>query len=98
MSKLTNAAKGKPCSIRIPMICNRNDETTVSAHLNGIRFGHGVANKVSDLLVADACSSCHDAVDGRIKTSYSKDELKLMHLEGVAETILRRVAEGIVND
>lgn len=34
-----------------------------------------------------ACSSCHDLIDGRVKTSdYTKEELRLMHAEGVFRT------------
>ncbi|EGX06785.1 hypothetical protein ECSTECMHI813_1399 [Escherichia coli STEC_MHI813] len=36
---------------------------------------------------AIACSSCHDLIDGRVKTiDYTKEELRLMHAEGVFRT------------
>jgi hypothetical protein len=97
MSKLTNAAKGKTCTVRIPGYCNGNNETTISAHINGVRFGHGVGKKVNDLLTADCCSSCHDVIDYRVRSKFTKDELKLMHYEGVMETIIRRSNEGLIN-
>ena len=96
MSKLTNAAKGKDCAVRIPGYCNGNPETTVSAHINGVRFGHGTGQKVNDLLAADCCSDCHDVLDYRQRSHYTKNELKLFHYEGVMETLMRRAAEGIV--
>ena len=40
-----------------------------------------------DLIGAHACSSCHDAIDGRFRTIYTRDELDLMHLEGLVRTI-----------
>jgi len=33
-----------------------------------------------------ACSSCHDACDGRIKTEYDREQLRLFHAEGVFRT------------
>lgn len=96
MSKITEAARGENCTIRLPGICNYNQETTVFAHIGGIRFRKGVASKVSDALGAFSCSSCHDAIDGRIKTSYSAQELKLAHYEGVFETQLILMDKGIL--
>ncbi len=66
MSKIRKAAKGKECQVRIPGVCNFNNETTVSAHLSG----GGVAGKVADMHSAFTCSDCHDAVDGRSNTQY----------------------------
>ena len=47
---------------------------------------NGVGMKPNDIFGAWACSSCHDAVDGRIKTDYSRDDLRLAHAEGVFRT------------
>lgn len=97
MSKLTKAAKGKNCTVRIPGFCNFNPETTVSAHVSGVRFGHGTGQKVNDVLAADTCSGCHDVLDGRVRCdTFSRKELKLMHYEGVMETQLRRIEEGLI--
>lgn len=96
MSKLTAASRGKSCTVRLGGYCNGNPETTVSAHINGVRFGHGIGNKVDDLLAADCCSSCHDVLDGRARSHYTTIEKKLAHYEGVMETQLRRIAEGLV--
>ncbi len=47
----------------------------------------GTATKPHDMQAAIACSSCHDLIDGRVKTSdYTKEELRLMHAEGVFHT------------
>ena len=97
MSKLTNASKGQSCSVRVPGYCNGSNETTVSAHINGVRFGHGTGKKVNDLLAADCCSSCHDVLDGRVRCHYSRAELKLMHYDGVFETQMRRITEGLIS-
>ena len=52
--------------------------------------------KQPDLLGAWACSSCHDVVDGRITTKYTKDEVKLMFLEGVIRTQTILIKKGII--
>ena len=61
---LRTFAKGKDCQVRIPGVCNFDPATTVLAH---IRRGGvaGVGQKPPDLCGVHACSSCHDALDGR---------------------------------
>jgi hypothetical protein len=81
---LRKAARGKPCQIRIPYICNGDPDTTVLAHY---RLSAGIGLKPADSQGAWACSACHDAVDGRVKTSlYTYEQLRLMHAEGSFRT------------
>ena len=96
MSKITESARGEDCTIRLGSICNYNSETTVFAHLNGIRFGKGTGQKVPDLLGAYSCSACHDVVDGRRYTDLPRDFVKLAHLEGMAETQIKLLAKGLI--
>lgn len=95
-SKLTKAARGRDCQVRVPGVCNGNPETTVLAHLrmSGTRCGVGL--KPNDLQGAWACSACHDAIDARAKTEFSHDELRGMHMEGMVRTIDILVSEGSV--
>lgn len=95
-TKLTKAARGRDCQVRVPGVCNGNPETTVLAHfrLTGTRCGTGL--KPHDLQAAWACSACHDAVDARSKTEFSRDELRVMHMEGVVRTIDTLISEGKV--
>lgn len=92
--KLTNAAKGKSCTLRIPGVCNNNNETVVACHLPGNK---GIGTKNHDIFTVDACSSCHDWADGRVKSQHdewlSKDE---QFLRALQETIIRRVNEGLI--
>lgn len=79
--------------VRIPGICNGDAETTVLAHLNG----GGMGMKRPDTSAAWACSSCHDAVDGRSSMNgviYSDDEIMLMFHEGVIRTQEQLISEG----
>lgn len=96
MSKITKSAKGENCTVRIIGYCNSNPETVVLAHLSGIRFKHGTGQKVSDLHGAYCCSSCHNALDGRVRTNHTRDQLKLWHLEGVIETQLNLINKGLL--
>lgn len=92
MSKITESARNQPCLVRIPSICNFDPSTTVLAHLNG----GGIGMKTPDIHGAYACSACHDAIDGRIKTPFSPDELELMHRQGVERTINLLIAQRLV--
>ncbi|ORL52998.1 DUF1364 domain-containing protein [Pseudomonas putida] len=94
-SKLTKAARGRECQVRIPGVCNGNPETTILAHYR-MAGTCGVGIKPNDLQGAWACSACHDAIDSRSKTTFSHEELRFMHLEGVVRTLDILVSEGKV--
>lgn len=96
MSKLTESARGEGCCVRVPGHCNSSSETTVLAHISGVRFGHGTGQKANDMLGAYACSDCHDVIDGRQRSNYTSRELKLMHYEGCFETQLKMKAKGLL--
>lgn len=66
MSKLRKAARGQPCLVRIPGVCNGDPETTVLAHWRAPGLA-GMGQKPHDLIGAWACSACHDEVDGRTR-------------------------------
>jgi hypothetical protein len=97
VSKLTKAARGMPCTIRVPGFCNANPETTVACHYRSVSLGAGMGIKTPDWLSAHGCSGCHDAVDGRVRTPFSRDELRLMHAEGVMRTQLALVERGAIH-
>ena len=82
MSKIRKSARGQECRIRIPGVCNWNPETVVLCHLNGA----GMGIKKNDMEASYGCSSCHDAIDSRVKCDFSMDSLKLMFYEGAERT------------
>jgi hypothetical protein len=92
---LRNAAKGRPCMVRLPDICNHNPETTVLAHIRMAGLS-GMGIKADDLLGAWACSSCHDAIDRRSHTDLDRDYVRLAHLEGMARTIAQLRKEDLI--
>lgn len=96
MSKITESARNKPCQIRIVGVCNHDETTTVFAHYRKLYLGSGIGLKPTDIFGAYACSACHDAVDGRMKTTFSKEELDGMHKEGVFRTQHLLVNQGLI--
>ena len=92
MKTLRDEARGRECQVRIPGVCNRDDNTTVLAHLNGA----GLALKSDNRHAAICCSSCHDLVDSRRPSHFTNDEIRLMFLDGVIRTQLIWIREGLM--
>jgi hypothetical protein len=97
MSKLTESARGQPCQIRVPSYCSGNPETVVACHYR-LAGTCGVGMKPPDFLIAFGCAACHDCVDGRIRTNYTRDELRLMHCEGVMRTQILLHKAGLLSE
>lgn len=94
MSKITEAARGQECMIRLPGVCNGNPETTVFAHLRmaGIT---GVGMKAPDLFGAFACGSCHDEVDRRTRALPGPDAHNEF-LEAIIRTQYYLLKKGLI--
>lgn len=95
MANLRKLAKGQECQVRIPGVCNFNNETTVLAH-TPIKGTHGIGMKCPDLIGAWCCSNCHDVIDGRVKSRFSKEEIANMKYEGMIRTQINVVRMGAV--
>lgn len=91
---LRKLAKGKPCMVRIPYVCNGDAETTVLAHIRRANIA-GIGQKASDLCGVWACSDCHDVIDGRRQIDW-RDEKHINGwvLDGLCRT-LQHVAQEI---
>jgi hypothetical protein len=96
VSKITESARGQNCTVRLPG-CSFDPATTVFAHISGVRFGHGTGIKTK--LGAYACHKCHDLLDSRMPRppGMTKQDVKLAHFEGMAETMLRLDEKGLIN-
>lgn len=89
--KIRNAARGQSCTLRLSE-CNFNPETTVLAHLpNGFK---GMGMKGLDTVAVFACSSCHDAIDGRVHNTGPVDWRDITR--ALAETHAILIDAGIV--
>lgn len=95
MSALTKAARGQPCQIRVPSYCSGNPETVVACHYR-LAGTCGVGMKPPDFLIAFGCQACHDCCDGRIRTNYTRNELRLMHAEGVMRSQILLHKQGLL--
>lgn len=94
--KYLKSARGKSCQMRIPGHCNGNPDTVVAAHSNLGRHGKGMGIKAADVFVAHACSGCHDAYDGRVRTQYGRDELQEFWQRGFERTLVAEIAAGVI--
>ena len=92
---LKTAARGKPCMVRLPDVCNHNPDTTVLAHIRLAGIS-GMGTKSPDLIGAWACSACHDAIDRRANTDLDRDYVRLAHFEGMARTINSLIDMGVL--
>lgn len=93
-NRITKAARGRNCTVRIPGVCNGDPETVVLAHYR-LAGTCGTGMKPNDLQGAWACSACHDAIDGRTEASSIRD-YRIYHAEGVFRTLDTLIREGIV--
>jgi len=92
-SKITKAARGQPCTVRLDgCYGGPENETVVAAHLCNGSFG----KKALDIHSAFCCSSCHDQLDGRKSSNYNKEELLLSHLLGMVRTQQILVSKGLL--
>ena len=93
-TKYRQAARGKPCMVRLPG-CNQNRETTVLAHYRLAGYS-GVGMKPPDLMGSWCCSSCHDLIDGRVKTDIEQKIIRLAHAEGCLRTAVEAEKLGVI--
>lgn len=96
-TKLTKAARGRDCQVRVPGVCNHDPETTVLAHYR-LAGTNGMGCKPNDFQGAWACSACHDYVDGRSSSRRADDreQVRQLHAEGVMRTQAILIREGVV--
>ena len=92
--KLTSFAKGKPCTIRIPGVCESRRNTTVACHLNSNYKGTG--NKSPDLLTVIGCSKCHAWIDREYAGKVSKAQRDSEVLRAFKETLMEYVKAGLI--
>ena len=93
-SKLTEAARGQECSVQLFPYCNFDSATTVFAHANS--EDKGMAIKSPDWWGADACSVCHDILDGRKRVDIPQEEIQQCFIRGIYRTLKRRMEQGLI--
>ena len=78
--------------VRIPDICNGNNETTVAAQSNW-GHGNGMGIKAHDCFIAWACSDCHREID---QGKMSKQDKQFYWQQGFERTLLAMLQLGIL--
>jgi len=91
MINLRKEAKGRDCQIRVPGFCYHSSETVVGCHFP---INKGIALKSHDMFIAWGCMGCHRVVDLVEKTPFTKEQIRLMHAEGVLRTQAILIKEG----
>lgn len=95
MSKITASARGRPCLLRVPDICNFNRETVVHCHLR-IHGAGGIGLKPNDLIGVRGCSACHDWLDRRNNVGLHDDIRPEITLRALVQTLDALKKEGII--
>ncbi|NRA60838.1 MAG: DUF1364 domain-containing protein [Psychrobium sp.] len=90
--KIKDSARGQDCTLRLPGICNFNDETTVLSHIGKVR---GMGMKCNDYFAVYACSACHHEIDRRTRTM-GFDEVRLEQLRALEETLASFFEQGLL--
>ena len=90
VGKLRQLARGKPCQVRVPNLCDGGGDTTVLAHyrLSGVS---GMGIKSPDVCGAWCCGPCHTWID-----THHDWPTKTWHLEGVIRTLNELVKLGAI--
>lgn len=93
---LRKSARGEPCTVRIPGVCDGGGETTVLAHINHIG---SMGGKSSDLSACYSCARCHDVIDVRDLKAWNanKEHLDWHKCRAMVETHARMVEQGLIS-
>lgn len=86
---LRKLARGMPCMIRMPAICNGDPATTVLCHLRMAGIS-GMGLKANDILGAWGCSACHQWADSHGEAG------RHALLEGMARTQSELLRLGVL--
>lgn len=93
--KITDSARGKPCTLNIVGICNYDPSTTIFAHFPD--ESHGMARKSDDCSGGYACSACHDVIDGRRPWPEGEDAYEQWYLRrSQTRTVRMMFQEGVI--
>jgi hypothetical protein len=92
---LRKSARGETCTLILPGICNLNPETTVWAHSPFRGDGKSMGSKSHDFCGCYACSSCHDALDGRVPHDFERSWLRMQFLEAMKNSLIQAWQKGV---
>lgn len=85
MTAVRRAARGEPCTLCIPGVCNYDTETSVWCHSNRLEHGKGMGIKAHDIYGCIGCSACHAFLDHGYATAGVHREV----VETIFDTAMR---------
>lgn len=95
--KIMDGARGEPCTLNIPGICNYDVETSVMCHLSD--GSGGSARLAGPLSIAIGCSACHDMIDGRnykaLDLEFENDREFYLR-RGMNRTLNKLIEKGLI--
>lgn len=94
--RITRFAKGQPCTLRLPGVCDGGGATSVWAHSNLLRHGKGRGTKAHDIFGCVACYQCHEVLDERVSSSWTADELDNEFQRAHEESLLMLLDQGVI--
>ena len=94
-AKVLRHAKGQPCTLRFPGICNGGGETTVACH---IRDAHkGMGQKASDHSIVFGCAACHRYLDEQTwRRLLTEADVNYHVIAALQETWAILIRDGII--
>lgn len=90
-TKIRNSARNEDCALRLGA-CS-SPETVILAHIGRNR---GMGIKCADYFSVYACASCHDVIDGRAPSEFSRDQLEAEKLRALEETMGKLFAKELL--
>jgi len=92
-NKIRESAKGEVCSLRLSPMCTDEYGAVVLCHIGKRR---GIAIKCTDNMAVYGCNHCHDIIDGRVKSEFSKIELEAEKLRALEETQAKLIEKELL--
>lgn len=90
-TKVTKSARGEPCSLRIPGVCLRHEETVVLCHV-----GKGTAKRNDDWFAVYGCMACHQWIDGAGVKTEDWPYRDTYVLDALRETQGKLIEKGLI--
>lgn len=91
---LRESARGESCTVQIAGVCNWLWETTVLAHLPD--ESNGMGKKSDDISVCYSCSSCHDAIDRRVRSWELETDREWYLRRAMVRTWRKFIEKGLI--
>ena len=86
-TKITKSARGENCALRVPGVCNHDNDTVQLCHA-----GKGTAKRNEDWWGVYGCKACHDWMDGNVQDP----DRELYIKDAIHETQAKLIQKGLI--